>query len=213
MKVILGKKIGMTQIYADNGKVVPVTLVDVSGVKVAKQLEDQNGNHIVELAIDTQKNPNNADKNNYKELGFVPRYKFAYHVKDSELENLKVGAEITATQFEEGDKVDVIGVTKGKGFQGVMKRHGFKGGPKTHGGKSGKYRSPGSIGSGTTPGRVLKGKKMAGRMGNERQTTQNLRVVLVDGLENVIGVRGAVPGHRGSYVIIKTPAKMARDED
>lgn len=201
----------MTQIYAEDGKAIPVTLIDVAGVKVAKQLVDQNGNKLVEIAVDSKKNPNNADANNYKELGFVPRYKFAYQVKDSELEDLKVGKDIDLAQFEEGEKVDVIGITKGKGFQGVVKRHGFKGGPKTHGGTSGKHRSPGSIGSGTTPGRVLKGKKMAGRMGNERQTTQNLKVAIIDAEEKVIGVKGAVPGHRGSYVIIKTPAKLAKD--
>lgn len=210
MKVTLGKKIGMTQVYTDKGRAVPVTLVDVSDVKVTKHLKDVNGGEIVELGIDSQKSPNKADTNNYKEVGFVPRFKFAYQVKEGEVENLPVGSEIETTLFNEGEVVDVIGVTKGKGFQGVVKRHGFKGGPKTHGGTTGKHRSPGSIGSGTTPGRVVKGKKMAGRMGNERQTTQNLQVTLVNTEEKVIGVKGAIPGHNGTYVIIKTPAKLSK---
>ncbi len=191
MKVILGIKKGMTTIHKDD-EAVPVTILDVSGCVVA--LKDRGG---VEIGIGERKNSNQAEKGKYKELGYVPRYiKFFKGIED-----LKVGDEIEPESFEEGEKVQVTGVGKGKGFQGVVKRWGFKGGPKTHG-QSDRLRAPGSIGAGTDPGRVVPGKKMPGRMGGHTNTFENIEVVKI--ADDYIAVKGQVPGHKGNLVIVKS---------
>lgn len=193
----------MTQVFTEDGKKKAVTVVDVSDVIVSKHLMDGEQVTHVEIGLGAKKKPAKADAGNYKRLGKVPAYKRTIKLDETETEIPEIGTAISANIFEIGDKVDVIGKTKGKGFQGVMKRWNFKGGPATHGGPTGKMRHGGSIGAGTTPGRVVKGKKMAGHMGDDRQTIQNLRIVQVDEESNLIAVAGSIPGPNGAYVMIK----------
>lgn len=192
----------MTQIFAEDGKVIPVTLVDVSELVIAGIKNDErDGYNSVVLGKGKEKHPNKPLIGQYKAVGYVPMYIKEERVSAADLEGYVIGAEVKATVFEVGDKVHVTGVSKGKGFQGVVKRWGFKGGPKTHG-QSNKHRSPGSIGSGTTPGRVYKGKKMGGHMGRDKVTVQNLKIMLVDEKNSIVAVKGAIPGAKGSYIII-----------
>lgn len=203
-KLILGKKIGMTQSFDEkSGATTPVTVLDISGTVISKILKDSEGKAThVEFGKDEKKKANKADMGNYKKIKFVPKYKYTLKLEESLAEGVDVGTEVKADTFESGDIIDVIGTTKGKGFAGVMKRWNFRGGKRTHG-QSDRDRAPGSIGSGTTPGRVYKGKKMAGHMGNERQTVKNLRIVDIDTENGLLTVSGAVPGFNGSYVVIK----------
>lgn len=194
MKALVARKIGMTQVYREDGRAVPVTLLDVSGARVVRTTGLVNA---VEVGIGTKKYANKSEKGIYGDN--VPVFKSVVPAKEIPENGLTLNADI----FAVGDKVKVTGVTKGKGFQGVVKRHGFKGGPNTHGGQSGKLRSPGSIGPGTTIGRVFKGKKMAGHMGVDNKSVWNLDIVAVDAEENVIAVKGAVPGNKGAYVIVQ----------
>ena len=203
MKVLIGKKIGMTQMFDENGRAKAVTVLDVSNNVISKIL-DVSGKKKIELSKDKKKNPNKPEVGNYKELNHVPVFSYVYDL-DGDVE-FKIGDEIAAELFGVGEKVDATSISKGKGFQGVVKRWGFKGGPKTHG-QSDRERGPGSIGSGTTPGRVIKGMKMAGRMGREKTTVQNLKVVTVDLESKLVAVSGAIPGNRGSYVILKQAVK------
>lgn len=202
MKVLLGKKIGMSQSFdKQTGELTPVTVIDISGTVVAKHLkEGQNVTH-VEIGIDKVKNPRAVDLGNYKEISFVPKFKKAFKLEEGQTP-LEIKQELKADIFTEGDIVDVQGVSKGKGFQGVMKRWNFKGGKRTHG-QSDRERAPGSIGSGTTPGRVVKGKKLPGRMGRGNVTVKQLKIVQVDAANEIIAVSGAIPGFNGSYVVIK----------
>lgn len=209
MKALVGKKVGMTQIYTADGSAVPVTVISVEGAKVVKHITSGEQVTHVQIGLGAQRKPSQADAANYQEAGFVPQFKVNIPVSDN-AEVLAVGTELTVSDFSEDDYVDVVGITKGKGFQGVVKRWGFRGGPKTHGGQSGKHRSPGSIGPGTTPGKVYKGKRMAGRMGGDRKTTQNLKVAFTDGESHLLCVKGAVPGNKGSYVFIKSATKMTK---
>lgn len=201
--MIIGHKKEMTQIFSEDGKVVPVTIVDVNNVYIAGiKTAEKDGYKCVVLGKDKKKNFTKAEAGKFKELGFVPKY-----VKENRLENDvtsedKIGDEVKASIFELNQKVDVTGISKGKGFQGVVKRWGFAGGPKTHG-QSDRHRAPGSIGSGTTPGRVYKGKKMGGRMGGDQKTVQNLKIALIDDENGLIAIKGAIPGNKGSLVIIK----------
>lgn len=209
MAVLLAVKKEMTQLFdQETGRVLPVTVLDVSNVQVCQQLmQGDNPTHIV-LGKDTKRKPNKAEQGVFKKVGQVPAFIFA-HKLDGKEEPVEVGTELSADTFEIGEKVDVTSNTKGKGFQGVVKRWGFSGGPKTHG-QSDRHRAPGSIGSGTTPGRVVKGKKMGGHMGNVRQTVQNLRVVGVDVKNGLLMVKGAVPGPKGSYVVIRSARKSGK---
>lgn len=201
MKALIGKKIGMTQIYKEDGTAVAVTVLDVADNVVSRYIKDGENVTHVEIGRGKEKKSNKADTGNYKALQFVPKVKQVFKTNSDELG--EVGKQLNATLFEEGEKVTVIGTTKGKGFQGVMKRWNFKGGKRTHG-QSDRDRAPGSIGSGTTPGRVLKGKKMAGRMGREKETRKNIAVVAIMPEDNVIAVKGSLPGFNGSYVVIKS---------
>ncbi len=189
MKVILGQKKGMTRILQD-GKAIPVTIVDVNGC-VVSATEDG----LFELGFG-KKRGNKASLGKYKTLGFVPRYTRTFR---SEKDSQKVGDKVESSVFEIGDMVSIKAKSKGKGFTGVVKRWGFAGGPKTHG-QSDRLRAPGSIGAGTTPGRVLKGKKMAGRMGGDNLMIKNKRIV--DIAENYILLSGPVPGNNGDPVLI-----------
>jgi len=202
MNAILGKKIGMTQVYSENGIAIPVTVVDVSNNVVAKILN--NATH-VEIGKDKRKNSTQADQGNYKALSFVPRFKKVFKLLAGETAP-EVGTELKADAFAVGEKIQVTADTKGKGFQGVVKRWGFAGGPRTHG-ASDRERTPGSLGTRTIPGRVFKGKKMGGHMGNRTKTISGLKVIKVMAEENLIAVEGAIPGPNKGYVIIKKQNK------
>ena len=207
-KGLIGRKVGMTQIFDDDGNALPVTVVEagpcyVTQVKTAKK----DGYSAVQLGFDEAK----PKRLTGGQLG---------HLKRNDLPPLKVlrefktrtpdvseGDTLKADVFEVGEHVDIVGTSKGRGFAGVVKRYHFAGGPKTHG-QSDRQRAPGSLGSGTTPGRVWKGKKGPGRMGNVRVTSSNIRVVLVDPERNLIAVDGSVPGPKGGMVVIKLARKQ-----
>jgi large subunit ribosomal protein L3 len=191
MKALIGIKKGMTRVFKGD-KVVPVTVLDVSGCILSKK--ESMG---FELGIGEKRKPIKSIVGKYKEAGKVPGKREYFR---GELEgDIKIGDEIKAETFEVGDKVTVVGVSKGKGFAGVVKRWGFKGGPKTHG-QSDKHRSPGAIGAGTDPGRVLKGKRMGGRMGGERVTLKDKEIIGIK--ESYILISGPVPGVSGAVVSV-----------
>ncbi|MEV6526478.1 50S ribosomal protein L3 [Longispora sp. NPDC051575] len=207
VKGILGAKLGMTQVW-DNNKVVPVTVVQ-AGPCVVSQVRstDKDGYAAVQLAygsIDPRK-VNKPLAGHYEKAGVAPR-RHVVEIRTPDADAYALGQEITAEEFPVGVTVDVTGRTKGKGYAGVMKRHGFHGLRATHGVQR-KHRSPGSIGACATPGRVFRGTRMAGRMGGVRFTVQNLSVHAVDVENNLILVRGAVPGPKGAVVLIRTAAK------
>jgi len=202
MKFTIGTKKEMTQVYDSEGIVHPVTVVDTSDVKVVgMKTMERDGYNAIDLGKGKKKKSNKAETNKYKELGYVPKVAFEFRVKELD-PAIKIGDDCVI-EVEEESKLDITGWTKGKGFAGVIKRWGFSGGPKTHG-QSDRHRSAGSIGSGTTPGRVYKGKKMAGRMGNKRQVVKNLKLVKTDNEAGLIFVKGAVPGAKSKYVLIKS---------
>jgi large subunit ribosomal protein L3 len=210
VKGLLGEKLGMTQVWDAHNRLVPVTVVQASP-NVVTQVRgvESDGYAAVQLAfgaIDPRK-VNKPDGGHFAKAGVTPR-RFVIEIRTTDAADYAPGQEIAATVFEAGQKVDVVGRTKGKGTAGVMKRHGFKGLGASHGTQR-KHRSPGSIGACATPGRVFKGVRMAGRMGAVRQTTQNLTVHAVDAERGLILIKGAVPGPKGSVVLVKTAAKGA----
>jgi large subunit ribosomal protein L3 len=197
---ILGRKLGMTQIYEADGTAVPVTVIEAEPSTVVQvKTPERDGYPAVQLGYGRRKRVNLPMKGHFRGLGQF-RYLREFRVdKPEEWEpGKKVGVEI----FEPGDLVDVSGAAKGRGFAGVMKRHGFRGGPKTHG-QSDRARAPGSIGAGTTPGKVIKGLKMAGHMGTNQVTVKNLKVVRTDPARGLLVVRGAVPGNEGALLRIR----------
>jgi large subunit ribosomal protein L3 len=200
MQGLIGRKIGMTQIFEEDGTVVPVTLLAAGPCPVVRvKTGAADGYGAVQLAFDEIP----ARKLNRPELGHLKKNGVGPHRIVREFrtdEEITPGTVLDVSMFTVGDKVDVVGTTKGRGFQGVVKRHGFHGGPKTHGSKTG--RIPGSIGCSAWPSRVFKGKKLPGHMGNVRLTTKDLTVVKVDQDRNLLGVRGAVPGSRNSLVLV-----------
>jgi large subunit ribosomal protein L3 len=205
---ILGTKLGMTQVFDENNRVVPVTVVQ-AGPNVVTQVRtpDKDGYTAVQLAfgaIDPRK-VNKPETGHFSKAGTTPR-RHLVELRTSDAAEYTVGQEITATVFDAGTLVDVVGTSKGKGTAGVMKRHGFHGLGASHGTQR-KHRSPGSIGGCATPGRVFKGLRMAGRMGNARVTTQNLTVHRVDAENGLLLIKGAVPGPRGGLLLVKTAAK------
>ena len=204
---ILGKKIGMTRIFTEDGENIPVTVLEVGPciVQVIKMAE-KDGYNAVQLGFcdAKEKRINKPQREFLKKLGLKPK-KFVKEIRCLELPEVKVGDEVTNSIFQIGDMVDITGVSKGKGFQGGMKRHNWSGGSDTHGSMS--HRAPGSIGQSSFPSRVFKGLRMAGHMGAETVTTQNLEVVEVDKNENTLVIRGAVPGANGSYVVVKYARK------
>ena len=207
---LLGKKLGMTQVFDPTGRALAVTVVE-TGPCVVTQLRTQesDGYNGVQLGFGTAKRLNKPDAGHLRASGASSR-----HIREIRTDGngeLTVGQTVTADAiFKAGDAVDVTGQSKGKGFAGVVKRHHFAGGPKTHG-QSDRHRAPGSVGAGTTPGRVFKGLKMAGHMGNERVTVQNLRVVDVDVERNLVLIAGAVPGANGGLVTIRQGIKNRRN--
>ncbi|HAL62711.1 MAG TPA: 50S ribosomal protein L3 [Chloroflexi bacterium] len=204
MDAILGKKVGMTQIFDERGEMVPVTLVEVGPCYITQvKTEEKDGYTALQMGFGETKRLNKPQRGHLKEL---PPLRYLREVRVEDVQGCQVGQKFDASLFSVGDLVDVTGISKGKGFAGVMKRHGFRGGPATHG-QSDRARAPGSIGATTTPGRVFKGMRMAGRMGNERVTVQNLKVVLVDPERNLLGVRGSIPGNRGGLVMVRKAVK------
>ena len=207
---LLGTKLGMTQVWDESGRVVPVTVVQVdTNVVTQVRSVEKDGYTAVQLgfgAIDPRK-VTKPLKGHFEKAGVSPRRHVA-EVRTANAASFTLGQEIKADAFAAGQLVDVSGTTKGKGFAGAMKRHGFKGFSSSHGSHR-NHRKPGSIGACATPGRVFKGMKMAGRMGFERKTVQNLTVHAVDAERGLILIKGAVPGPRGSVVLVKTAAKGA----
>src|SRR5580765_1747812 len=205
---ILGTKLGMTQVFDENNRVVPVTVVQ-AGPNVVTQLRtpETDGYVAVQLAygaIDPRK-VNKPRTGHFTKAGVTPR-RHLVELRTADAGAYTVGQELTAEVFAPGAVVDVVGTSKGKGYAGVMKRHGFHGLGASHGTQR-KHRSPGSIGGCATPGRVFKGLRMAGRMGSERVTTQNLTVHRVDTERGLLLIKGAVPGPRGGLLFVKSAAK------
>lgn len=206
-KGIIGKKIGMTQIFDEKGNVVPVTVIEATPNVVAQvKTVETDGYNSIQLGYGEVKDKhiNKPEKGHFTKAGLAAK-KHLREFRVEDVENYKVGDEVKADIFEAGEKIDVQGTTKGKGFQGVIKRHGQHRGPMGHG--SMYHRRPGSMGSTSTPGRVFKGKKLPGHMGVQTVTIQNLEVVRVDLDKNVILVKGSVPGPKGAILKIKTSVK------
>jgi large subunit ribosomal protein L3 len=204
MAGIIGRKLGMTQIFSDAGAAVPVTVIEAGPCAVTQiRTEDANGYSALQLGFDAQKKERStrAELGHAKVAGldYAPRTLKEFRV--SSVDGYEVGQELKVDQFQEGDKIKVTGTTKGRGFQGVVKRHGFRGRPASHGHP--KKRNPGTLGPGTNPSRTIKGKKLPGQMGASQQTVRNLRVERVDAERNLIYIRGAVPGSRNSLVFIR----------
>jgi large subunit ribosomal protein L3 len=205
IQAMVGRKVGMTQVFDATGAVSPATVIEC-GPNVVTQIKttERDGYEAIQLGFLLNKRLNKPDQGHRKASGFQSRH--LREVKADEAEQLQVGQIFRADVFKLGQFVDVTGTSKGRGFQGGIKRHGFRGGPRTHG-QSDRLRAPGSIGSSATPGRVFKGMKMAGRMGNDRVTVLNLEVLRVDPDRNILVVKGSVPGHNESIVIVRNAVK------
>jgi large subunit ribosomal protein L3 len=205
---LLGRKLGMTQVFTDIGEALGVTVIEAGPCQVTQvRTEDKDGYEAVQLGFGETKRLTKPERGHIK--GLTP-VRYLREFKSTEIEQAEVGQTVDVGMFEPGTKVDVIAVSKGKGFAGVVKRHHFAGGPRTHG-QSDRHRAPGSIGAGTTPGRVYKGTRMAGHMGNERVTVQNLEVVATDTERNLLLVKGSVPGPRKGLVYIRKAIKAESD--
>jgi large subunit ribosomal protein L3 len=211
MKGILGKKLGMTQIFDENGIIIPVTIIEAGPCYVTqKKTVEKDGYNAIQLGFGEVRNGRlKKPIAGHLKRSSVPSIRYMREFQVTDPASYEEGQKIDVSIFTVGDKVDITGTSKGKGFAGVVKRHGFSGGPKTHG-QSDRWRASGSVGAGTTPGRVFKGMRMAGRMGNERTTVQNLRVALVDAEKNLIAVRGAIPGSKNGLVIISEARKAKK---
>jgi large subunit ribosomal protein L3 len=208
IKGVLGEKLGMTQVWDADNRVVPVTVVK-AGPCVVTQVRsiEKDGYAAVQIAFGDikAKRVTKPEKGHFEKAG-VGLFRHLVELRTADAGEYAAGQEITAEVFEAGQKIDVVGTSKGKGFAGVMKRHNFKGLGAGHGVQR-KHRSPGSIGACATPGRVFKGVRMAGRMGNERVTVQNLTVHAIDADKGLLLIKGAVPGPNGGLVLVKTAAK------
>lgn len=201
---IIGRKIGMTQVFHENGTVEGVTAIEAGPCFVTQvKTIDRDGYDAVQLGFGMAKRLNEPEKGHLKEVGLL---KHLREFEASDINSIEVGQKVDVGMFQPGDMVDVTGTSKGRGFAGVVKRHHFAGGPKTHG-QSDRHRAPGSIGATTTPGRVLKGLRMAGHMGNEKVTVRRLKVVDADPERNLLLVRGAVPGAKKGLVIVRRSAR------
>ncbi len=209
-KGILGRKLGMTQIFDDTSRAIPVTAIEAGPCRVAQiRTLERDGYSAIQLAFGEIREAklNKPRLGHLKKAGLDPQ-RHLVELRVADASQFNVGQELKADVFEAGEFADVIGTSKGKGFAGVMKRHGFHGAPASHGTER-KHRTPGSIGAGTTPHHVFKGQKMAGRMGHERVTVLNLEVVRVDPERNLILVKGAVPGPNGGLVIVRSPVRRS----
>ena len=207
-KAILGRKIGMTQVFQENGSLVPVTVIE-AGPCVVTQIKtrEKEGYNALQIGFsDIREKLLNKPLKGHFDRAKVPYKRYLREIRVSNVEDYKVGSEIKADIFSAGDKVDVTGYSKGKGFAGSIKRFNYGRGPESHGSKY--HRGPGSLGSTTSPGRVLKGKGLPGRIGMDRVTVQNLEVIKVDPEHNLVLVKGSVPGAKGSLVMIKKSVKQ-----
>jgi large subunit ribosomal protein L3 len=209
MKGLLGRKVGMTQIFDDSGSAIPVTLIEAGPCYVTQiRQHKRDGYMAVQLGFGEAKPSRlSGGQLGHLKVNDLPPVRYLRELRVKDVEGIKEGDTLTADVFEIGDKVDVIGTSKGKGFAGAMKRYGFGGGPITHG-QSDRQRAPGSHGACATPGRVFKGSRGPGHMGSVRVTSQNIGVVLVDPERNLVGVRGSVPGPKGGVVMIKEARKQ-----
>ncbi|PID86105.1 MAG: 50S ribosomal protein L3 [Chloroflexi bacterium] len=220
VKGLLGIKLGMSQVFDETGVVTPVTIVQAGPCFVTQvKTEETDGYDAIQVGFGETRN-GRLTKGQQGHLGLLKKDKQHPHRKQSDMPALQhlrefrtktsaeyeVGQELTVEQFETGDRIDVAGITKGRGFAGGVKRYGFKGGPKTHG-QSDRWRAPGSIGATSGTGHVFKGKRMAGHMGNERYTAQNLQVIKIDPEKNLLAIKGSIPGHKGGLVILRDSAK------
>ena len=210
MKTLIGKKVGMTQIFDEKGNVIPVTVIEAGPCNVVQiKTVETDGYNAIQLGFGTVKEHkvNKPVKGHFAKAKITPM-KHLREFRVEEVSSVKVGDEIKVDTFAQGDSVDIQGITKGKGFQGVIKRHGQSRGPMGHG--SMYHRRPGSMGPTSTPGRVFKGKKLPGHMGVDTVTIQNLQVVAVDLDKNALLVKGSVPGNKGSILKIKTSVKASK---
>lgn len=197
---LIGKKVGMTQVFDDAGRAVPVTVLEAGPCYVTQvKTADRDGYAAVQVGFDEARRVSKPERGHLKDL---PALRHLREVRISSTDGVERGQQVNVGIFTPGERVNVVGKSKGKGFAGVVKRHGFHGGPKTHG-QSDRLRAPGSIGATTTPGKVLKGQRMAGHMGDVRVTALGLTVVSVDADRNLLLVRGAVPGGNGSLVVVE----------
>lgn len=207
MKGILGKKLGMTQVFETDGRLIPVTVIEAGPAKVVQKKENErDGYESLQIAFEEIKKEKNVARpllGHFKKVS-LPAFRF---VRELRMQGFNVGDNITVEIFSKGERVSITGTSKGKGFQGVMKRHHYKGGPGSHGSMF--NRAPGSIGQSSYPSRVFKNKGLPGHMGNERVTVSNIEVFDVRKDQNVLLVKGAVPGANGSYLIIKSGAPVA----
>lgn len=196
---LLGKKIGMTQLFTEDGEVVRVTVIEAGPCYVTQiKTEAIDGYNAIQIGFGQAKRLNRPERGHLRNC---PLLRHLREIRTDDVDRYEVGQVIDVGLFKPGERVDVMGISKGRGFAGAVKRHGFKGGPRTHG-QSDRERAVGSIGAGTTPGRVWKGMRGPGHMGNRRVTAQNLRVERVDPERNLLAVRGAVPGPKGGLVLI-----------
>ncbi len=204
MHGLIGRKIGMSQVFAENGDAVPVTVIEAGPCYITqvKTLE-RDGYEAAQIGFETKKEKQTTRplQGHFKKAKVEPQ-RIVQEVAVADIEACEPGQLVGTDIFETGELVDVTGYIKGRGFQGVVKRHGFRGGDKTRG-QSDRWRHPGSIGQSATPSKVFKGTRMGGRMGNKRVTVRNLQVVGVDAEKHILLVKGAVPGHRNGYVLIK----------
>ncbi|GJM40049.1 MAG: 50S ribosomal protein L3 [Ardenticatenaceae bacterium] len=218
MKGLLGRKVGMAQVFDDSGVVTPVTIVEAGPCFVTQiKTEDTDGYTAVQLGFEeiSEKRLSKGQKGHLGRLNKgrgrkkgqdIPALRFLREFRTKDVTDYSVGQALTVEQFEIGDRIDVTGKSKGKGFAGVVKRYGFGGGIKTHG-QSDRWRAPGSIGGTSGTARVFKGKRMPGRMGNDVHTAQNLEVMRIDTERNLLAVKGAIPGAKGALVVIRKAAK------
>jgi large subunit ribosomal protein L3 len=210
MKGILGKKVGMTQVFTEDGRLVSVTVIEAGPVKVVQKKEkDQDGYGALQLGYDETRKEKNITKpmlGHFKKMS-SPFYRF---IREIRMEGFNAGDNISVDIFTKGEKVSITGNSKGKGFQGVMKRHNYKGGPGSHGSMF--NRAPGSIGSSAYPSRVWKNKALPGHMGDEKVTVKNIEIFDIKKDQNLMLVMGAVPGPNGGYVIVKSEAALAVKE-
>lgn len=207
-KGLIGKKVGMTQYFNPEGNAIPVTLIEAGPCFVTQiRTVGKDGYSAVQLGFEETKAKSIAKG----EIGHLTKNKLPNlrHLREfrTKIPGVKEGEKVDVSLFEVGNRIDVIGLSKGRGFTGVVKRYNFRGGPKTHG-QSDRLRAPGARSSGTTPGRVYKGARGPGHMGNSRVTSQNVEVVFIDIEKNLIGINGSVPGPRGGVVVIKEARKQ-----
>jgi large subunit ribosomal protein L3 len=208
LKGLIGKKVGMTQIFDDAGAAVPVTLIEAGPCYVTQVRTVENDHYsAVQLGFsETKPKRLTGGQLGHLKRNDLPPLRFLREFRTREMD-INEGDQVTVDVFNIGEHVDITGTSKGKGFAGVVKRYGFAGGPKTHG-QSDRQRAPGSIGATSGTSRVFPGKRMPGHMGNERVTAQNLKIVLVDAERNLLGVRGSVPGPKGGYLVINEARKQ-----